>query len=139
MGCHAWGYKKVSALSDEDKENIMYYESPDIKEKGFDYWVELHKDNYPRCFTFNGEKYANISFDSPFRVYGYPDTNEFIVGKESLLKFLKDLPETSIGYYFWNEELDECEWIEGYTEGLLANINNFMDKHGEENLIFDIG
>jgi len=185
MGCHTWGYKKISALSEEyknelvqdkikEEENIWFFTASEeevikrtneiykgyanegyekfskgytekdylrdykkyknqiarLASEGFDYLIKLEKDS-AKIHKGKGEIYWNITFDKPFRVYGYPENTFY--SREKLLKWLKST-KNIIGYYDENNR-----WQEGYSEELINSINDFYKEHGEDNLYFEFG
>ena len=194
MGCHARVYKKISSLTDEEKNDILQYnlndisnwwgfklslnevidevkdwieqdekygtEHPlfffylnvekyakdmvekyskilkDLQEKGFEADYIINNRFNSSLMKYKGEKYYNISVDSPFRVYGYPE-NKF-TNKKRLLNWLKKQPSHMIGYYMQDKDND-WHFIEGYTNELERQINDFFEKHGEGNLLFKFG
>lgn len=189
MGCHTWTYKKISALSESEKQDIVDKKIKDLSSwwgfnvstdkvvervrywfendkqglwtnetktpeqyalsmlqeyksklkayqgKGFDAVVEYVEEYHSEIYVDREtkEKYWNIGFDDPFRMFGYPDVN--FKNKDELLEYLKNT-DNMIGYY---DEKKEYNFVEGYTEGLVKRIDEYFEKHGEDNLYLTFG
>lgn len=187
MGCHTWVYKKVKALTEEEKYVLVdkeikslqmwwgfkhstdkvireveewfandeqglfveetrspvqyaldmikkYYDKlNDYQENGFDAFIRhKQKDVGATLIKYNNELYVNIGFDTPCRVYGYPEDK--FTDIDELIDWLKNT-DNIIGYYVNNS----CEFIEGFTDELENEVRNYFKKHGEENLLIEFG
>lgn len=179
MGSHTWIYKKVSALTDEEKEKFLtnyreecnswwgfkftkeglmknvakwgreYLKGKTIEQcvddlieeysfkrdeannSTFDNIVTKYGENLSHMRRENGELYMIIKFDSPFRVFDYPEDR--FTNVDELINWLK-VTDNKIGYYD-----EDDQFVEGFSETLENRIREFFKRYGENSLMVYFG
>lgn len=103
-----------------------------LENSGFDGYCQIKSYDTTRICYHNGEYYYRLHFDYPFRVYGYPE--EVFTDKTELLEWLEE--------YSKNHIVSTCDEddneIDGYTNQLVDNINDYYEKYGDT-LLFMFG
>lgn len=141
MGCHTWGYKKVSALSEEYKNNLVEEELKKYKY----YWIyNVSKEQYLKEYNemLSENEYSSSMDEKKYEEYLKTlDDEQKELRTRGFDKLLELKMKNSVevlrirGEYYWNITFDYPFRVCGYPENEFrskSRLLKWLKKYSED-------